>query len=408
MLLYNAEVHTISHGTFHGYVGIDENGRISAVGAGSPESTAQRDIDCNGMHIYPGFVDIHTHMGFIGDGQGEEGDDVNEGSSPITPQLRAIDGINYYDGYFEDAIKAGVTTVITGAGSLNAIGGTMIAVKTAAYTTDRYGKQSYRSLDDAYIRTVAVKFALGENPKSYYSERDEAPQTRMGTASLIRETLYKAQQYMKQKEDAETAADEPEFDLKYEALIPLLKHEIRPHIHCHRADDILTALRICEEFGFSPLLVHCTEGYKISGILQKKLEKTGSGVVVGPILCDRGKPEMAGASYSNAGELADEGIKVAICTDHPEVMIDSLAMSAAMCAKYGMSDDDAIRAITLTAAELGDIADEVGSIDIGKSADLAVFDGDPLEIRTSALMTIINGRIVHCTEHFRDIQEKEI
>lgn len=388
MILYNAEIHPMTAESFIGWVKVS-GGKITDMGKGTPPDT-ESGIDCRGGRLYPGFIDIHTHIGFIGDGQGEESDDCNEGSGAVSCGIRAIDGINYYDGYFSDAVRGGVTSVITGVGSMNAIGGSMIAVKTDVRT-----KSGTRSLEKAFIKTAAIKFALGENPKMSYTERDEAPQTRMATAALIRETLYKAEQYMRQKDEAESASDEPEFDIKYEALIPLLQKKIQPHIHCHRADDIMTALRICEEFGFSPLLVHCSEGYLIADMIAEKLAKLGGGAAAGPVICDRGKPEMAQAHPKNAGVLTDAGIKTAICTDHPEVQIDYLTMSAALCVKNGMSREDALRAITINAAELAGISDRTGSIELSKDADLVLFDGDPLDIMSKVKMTIINGEIVY-------------
>ena len=388
MRLFNANVHPVTSPAFYGWVEV-KNGKITAMGEGDIKPSAH-DTDCKGNHLYPGLIDIHTHMGFIGDGQGEEGIDVNEGSSAMTPALRAIDGINYYDGYFNDAVRAGVTAVVTGVGSLNAIGGTMIAVKTDVRT-----ERGTRSLEKAFIKTVAIKMALGENPKGYYAERDEAPQTRMAIAALIRETLYKAKQYMEKKEAAEDESDIPDFDLGYEQLIPLFKKKIRPHIHCHRADDILTALRICEEFGFSPLLVHCTEGYLVADIIGEKLKKLGGGAVVGPILCDRGKPELAKADPKNAAVLTENGVMTAVCTDHPEVMTDLLPLSAAICRKNGLSREDSIRALTVNAAKLADIDHITGSVEKGKDADLVLFDGDPADLDTNVLFTMINGIMVY-------------
>ncbi len=392
MIIYNAAVCPVTAEDFHGWVEVNGK-KITAMGSGEPPRIEADSIDAKGMRLLPGLIDIHTHMGFFGDGAGEECDDANEGSEPVTCGIRALDGINYYDGYFADAVRAGVTTVITGVGSMNAIGGSMIAVKTDVRT-----ESGTRDLEGAFIKKAAIKFALGENPKMSYGDKDEAPQTRMATAALIRETLYKADQYMRQKDEAETASDEPEFDLKYEALIPLLKKEIRPHIHCHRADDILTALRICEEFGLSPLLVHCSEGYLISDIIARKLKALGGGVVAGPVICDRGKPEMAKAHPKNSGILADAGISVAICTDHPEVQIDYLAMSAAVCVKNGMKRSAALEAITINAARLGDISDRTGSVEVGKDADLVLFDGDPLDMYSETMMTIIEGKIVYRSE----------
>ena len=377
--IYNAHIIPVTSAPFDGWIEICGS-KIADMGTGVPENLTDRDIDANGHNIYPGLVDAHTHMGLIGDGAGEEGIDVNEGSSAVSPQLRAIDGLNFYDGYFEDARRAGVTTVVTGAGSLNAIGGSMIAIKTAG-----------RTADEAMIRTVGIKFALGENPKGYYAERDEAPQTRMATAALIRETLYKARQYAEQKSQAEDVTDLPEFDLKYEALIPLLQGEMRAHIHCHRADDILTALRLCEEFSLRPLLIHCTEGHLIADILAEK----GAQAVTGPILCDRGKPELARADYRNAARLHEAGVEIAICTDHPEVMIDMLTTSAALCVKNGLPRDTALKAVTINAARLADTADRTGSLEKGKDADIVMTDDDILDMGTSVLMTIIDGKIVY-------------
>ncbi len=380
MFIYNARIDPVCSPVIaRGYVGF-EGGRITEIAEGTPASVSHGDIDAKGMLLMPGLIDIHTHMGFIGDGAGEEGIDVNEGSDPVMPQLRAVDGINFRDGYFADAVKAGVTSVVTGVGSLNPIGGDMIALKTAG-----------RYLDEAIIRRAGIKFALGENPKSYYTERDEAPQTRMATAALIREALEKARRYMALIDAAEDISDQPEYDIKSEALIPLLKGELKAHFHCHRADDILTALRICEEFELKPLLVHCTEGHLIADILAEK----GAEAVVGPIICDRGKPELANASLENAALLTAAGVKTAICTDHPETPIGYLITSAAFCHKYGLSRENAIKAVTSNAAQLGGFADRCGSIAVGMDADLILLDGDPFDIMTNVVMTVIDGKIVY-------------
>lgn len=382
MYIYNAEIITMEGDNSRipcGFVRV-EKGKIAEISCGSPEKISEEDIDADGTVLMPGFIDIHTHMGFIGDGAGEEGIDVNEGSDPVMPQLRSVDGINFRDGYFADAVKAGVTSVVTGVGSLNPIGGDMLALKTAA-----------RCLDEAVIMRSGIKFALGENPKSYYTERDEAPQTRMATAALIREALEKAKRYGELLERAEEPEDRPDYDIKCEALLPLLRGELKAHFHCHRADDIMTALRICDEFGLDPLLVHCTEGHLIADILGEK----GAMAVVGPIICDRGKPELANASLENAAKLYKAGVKVAICTDHPENPINFLTAGAAYCHKYGLPKEEALRAITVTAAELGGFGDRTGSISVGKDADLILLSGDPFEIQTDVLMTMINGKIYY-------------
>lgn len=382
MYIYNAEIITMDGDTPsipNGFVRV-ENGKITEISCGAPKKISDVDIDAKGNILMPGFIDIHTHMGFIGDGAGEEGIDVNEGSDPVMPQLRSVDGINFRDGYFADAVKAGVTSVVTGVGSLNPIGGDMLALKTAA-----------RCLDEAVIIRSGIKFALGENPKSYYTERDEAPQTRMATAALIREALEKAKRYGEQIERAEEPEDRPDYDIKCEALLPLLKGELKAHFHCHRADDIMTALRICNEFGLEPLLVHCTEGHLIADILGEK----GACAVVGPIICDRGKPELANASLENAAKLHKAGVKLAICTDHPENPINFLTAGATYCYKYGLPKEEAMKAITITAAELGGFGDRTGSIAIGKDADIIILNGDPFEIQTDVIMTMINGKVYY-------------
>lgn len=382
MYIYNAKLLTMEGGCKAvpcGYVRV-ENGIIREVSEGCPESISEGDIDAGGNILMPGLIDIHTHMGFIGDGAGDEGIDVNEGSDPVMPQLRSEDGLNFRDGYFKDAVRSGVTSVITGVGSLNPIGGDMIAVKTYA-----------RCLDEAIIRRAGIKLALGENPKSYYTERDEAPQTRMATAAIIREALEKAKRYKEQLDSAEEPEDRPEYDIKCEALIPLLNGELKAHFHCHRADDIMTALRLCREFDLDPLLIHCTEGHLIADLLGEK----NVSAVVGPIICDRGKPELANASLENAAVLSRNGVKVAICTDHPENPINFLTTGAAYCRKHGLSDEDTLRAVTITAAELGGIAHRTGSLSVGKDADLIILSGDPFEISTDVIMTMINGKICY-------------
>ena len=381
MLIYNAEIHSSDGSVLfpRGFVRC-ENGKIAEIGSDAPKEISPQDIDAGGLRLYPGFIDAHTHMGLIGDGQGAEGEDVNEDSDPVTPHLRTIDGINPIDGYFLDARKAGVTCCVTGVGSTNPVGGDLIAIKT-------WG----RSADEMLIKRVGIKFALGENPKSTFAERDSAPITRMATAAIIREALFKAQRYMKDKSEAvESGEALPEFDMKSEALIPLLKREIKAHFHCHRANDILTAVRIAKEFDLDHVLVHCTEGHEVREILGE--EKASA--VVGPIICDRGKPELSGQKPENAFLLYHNDVKTAICTDHPEVPIQYLCTSAAYCVKAGLPREEAMKAITSRAAEIAGIGDITGEIAVGLDADLVITDGDPLDIMTDVLTTIINGKVV--------------
>ena len=381
MLIYNAEIYPSGKERIpRGYVRIEDR-KIAEVSSGVPENISEGDIDAAGLRLYPGFIDIHTHMGLIGDGQGAEGEDVNEDSDPVTPHLRTIDGLCHNDGYFSDAVKAGVTCVVTGVGSTNPIGGDLIAIKTSG-----------RCADEMLVRRVGIKFALGENPKSTFSERDSAPITRMATAAIIREALLKAQRYAKDKSDAEENGDSlPEFDIKSEALIPLLKKEIKAHFHCHRADDILTAVRIAEEFDLDYVLIHCTEGHLIADILG---EKKGT-AVVGPVICDRGKPELSRQTTENAAVLHRNNVRTAVCTDHPEVPIQYLCTSAAYCIKAGLPYADALAGITSRAADIAGIGDVTGNIEAFLDADLVLTDGDPFEIMTNIKMTMITGKVVY-------------
>lgn len=381
MLFYNAKIYPQNADFIPcGYISV-ENGVIAKVCAGSPLKISEGDIDLHGLRVYPGFIDIHTHMGLIGDGQGAEGEDVNEDSDPVTPHLRTIDGLCFTDGYFADAVRAGVTSCVTGAGSANPIGGDLIAVHT-------FG----RCADEMLIKRVGIKFALGENPKSSFAERDAAPITRMATAAIIREALFKARRYAQDKAEAEENGEAlPELDIKSEALIPLLNREITAHFHCHRADDIMTAVRIAEEFNLRYVLVHCTEGHKIADLLGEK----NANAVVGPVICDRGKPELAGLTVANAGILRKNGVKTAVCTDHPEVPIQYLTASVGFCVKEGLPRETAMRTITSDAAEIAGLSGIVGDIACGCCADLAITDGDPLEISTSVKMTVIGGKIVY-------------
>lgn len=381
MYIYNARIVTMEDTTIeNGYVGI-ENGKITSVADGTPDNITDVDIDAGGKTLYPGFIDAHTHLGIIEDGIGFEGDDCNEQTDPVTPHLRVLDGINPFDRCFEEAREAGITSVITSPGSANTICGQILALKTAG-----------RRIDDMMIKQVAMKFALGENPKTVYNDKDETPITRMATAALIREALFKAQKY---KEDLDKALtdedyDAPEYDMKSEALLPLLRGEISAHFHCHRADDIFTAQRICREFGLDCVLVHSTEGYKIADILGKDKAKA----IVGPVICDRSKPELKGMDVKNASELCNNGVEIAICTDHPVIPVQYLFMSCAVAVKNGLDRYNALKAITINAARICRISDRVGSIKVGKDADITMFEGDPLDVMSSPSLVMINGQII--------------
>ncbi len=344
-------------------------------------------IDAAGNYVTPGLVDAHCHIGMWEDAVGFEGDDGNETTDPVTPQLRAIDGIYHADRAFAEAREHGVTTVVTGPGSANVIGGQFAALKT-------YG----RRIEDMIIKEpVAMKVAFGENPKTVYNEKRQSPMTRMATAAFLREYIMKTNEYIGQLEDHEKDRennDKPDFDFKLHSMLKAVKGEIHIKAHAHRADDILTAIRIAKEFGLRITLEHCTEGHLIKDILAE--EKVP--VIVGPLLTDRSKIELRNQTLKNPGILAKAGVKTAIMTDHPCVPIQHLLLSAAMAAKEGMEEDHALRAITINAAAITEIGDRGGSIEPGKDADIVIFDGHPLNFKTKVVKTIINGKIVYENE----------
>ena len=382
MIIYNAEVYSMTEDMhFYGYVEV-KDGKITAVEQGRPDSVSPDDIDAENALLFPGFIDAHTHLGIIEDGICFEGDDCNEISDPFTPQLRAIDGINPYDRCFSDAVRHGITSVMVSPGSANACGGEMLLMKTVG-----------RCTDEMAVKSCGIKFALGENPKSTYSDRDEMPVTRMATAALIREGLQKAKLYSERLQRFEEHPDEeepPEYDAKCEALLPLLDGNMKAHFHCHRADDICTAVRISKEFGLDYVIIHGTGAH----IAADLFGEWGLSVIVGPIICDRCKPEMSKSEISNAAKLYEKGVHIAICTDHPEVPIQYLPLSAELAVKGGLPREAALRGITSEAADILGVSDRIGRIAVGLDADLVLFRDDPLDIMNDPVFVMINGKIV--------------
>lgn len=384
MRILNGVVHTMAGPVIpHGYVEV-ENGKIRAVGEMSARTAAAAGpvYDAGGGHILPGFIDAHCHLGMFGNALGFEADDGNESTDPCTPQLRAIDAINPQDRCFREAREGGVTTVLTGPGSANPIAGQFAAIKTDG-----------RWVDEMVLRApAAMKMALGENPKTVYNERKETPITRMATAAVIRQELSKTLEYMdkQDKADAEEDTDAPDYDAKLEALIPVLRGELPVHIHAHRADDIATAVRICREFGLKYVIVHGTEGH----LLPELLAAEGAGVITGPSLTDRSKPELANLTIENPAILARAGVPVAICTDHPVIPVQYLPICAALAVRGGLEPEEALAAITIHPARLAGLDKRVGSLEPGKDADIVVTTGHPLDWNGKVRYVFIGGKQV--------------
>ncbi len=381
MLITNVTVHTMEGVTIpNGYVAVSGD-KIAKVGPMEecPGHWEGETLDGEQGHVLPGFVDAHSHLGMFGDAQGFEADDGNEATDPCTPHLRAIDAINPLDRCFQEARAAGVTTVLTGPGSANPISGQFAAIKTAG-----------RWVDEMVIKApVAMKLALGENPKCVYNERHETPVTRMATAAIIRENLHKALEYAEklEKAEADEEEDKPDYDAKLEALLPVVRGELPVHIHAHRADDIATGVRIAKEFGLKCVIVHGTEAH----LIPELLEQEGIPVITGPALGDRSKPELANMTIESPAVLTLRGVKTAICTDHPEVPIQYLPLCAALAVKGGMNPEAALAAITINAAKIAGIDDRVGSLAPGKDADLVLTTGHPINLLSRVKAVFING-----------------
>lgn len=393
MVIINAIIHSMAGNDFeNGFVRITD-GKFSEIGDMknySPCDKGENVIDAQGAEMYPGFIDSHCHLGMWDDGLTFEGDDGNESTDPSTPHLRAIDSINAMDRCFLDAAKAGVCTVCTGVGSANPIGGSFTLIKT----------HGSKRVDKLIIKDpVAIKFALGENPKNTYNDRDETPITRMATAAVIREQLYKALHYKEELDEynrtkgTDDETSRPDFDAKCEALLPLFnkQNKLKAHFHCHRADDIFTAIRIAKEFNLSYVLIHCTDG----GVIADELAEDNPEIVVGPLFGDRGKPELAHHDITTPATLTENGLKFSICTDHPETPIQYLPLTAGLAVRGGLSQDEALRAITINAAQLLGVDDRLGSIEIGKDADFSLFNENPLNVTAVPNLVCISGNIVN-------------
>ncbi len=359
-----------------------DGGKIVAIGekVNAPEGCKVYDV--HGCLVTPGFIDAHTHIGLHEESIRWEGADYNEVSDPVTPQMRAIDAINPRDESFHNALAGGVTTAITGPGSANVIGGTFCAIKL-------HGD----NVDDMILRpAVAMKIAMGENPKGCYGQQGKkTPVTRMAIAALLRGTLAKAKKYAADIEQADAEGKPRPFDFQLEAMLPVIRKEIPLKAHAHRADDILTVLRVCREFDVDVTLDHVTEGH----LIVDKLVEAGKPVLVGPSFGSKSKFELKEKSFETPGILAAAGLDVCIITDAPVIPLNYLPLCAGLAMREGLAEDAAWRAITINPAKVAGIADRVGSLEVGKDADIAVFVGDPLrDIQARAVQVFVNGEAV--------------
>lgn len=357
-----------------------KEGKIAAVGQLEVPEGAEI-IDAKGKWVVPGFIDAHTHLGVCEETYRIEGDDTNEMTDPVTPHVRALDAINPEDEGLRDAVRGGITTVFAGPGSGNVIGGTGLVMKTIGKVVDKM-----------VVREPAgLKVAFGENPKRMYGDEKKMPMTRMGTAALLRESLVKAQNYLEALKRGEQDPSElPERDLKMEALVMVLKKEIPMRAHAHRADDIMTAVRIAREFGINLVIEHCTEGHKIA----EELVEAGVPAVVGPSLSNRAKIELKDITFKTPGVLAKAGVQVALMTDHPVIPVQYLPICAGLAVREGMSQEDALKALTINPAKILGVDHRLGSLEPGKDADVVIWSGNPLEVMSKPEMVIMDGKVV--------------
>ncbi|ACV64449.1 amidohydrolase [Desulfofarcimen acetoxidans DSM 771] len=359
-----------------------KDGNIIEIGESIAIPSGTEIIRVNGRIITPGLIDAHSHIGMFEEIYRVEGDDGNEMTDPLTPHLRAIDAVNPEDLAFQDALKGGVTTVVTGPGSANILGGEMAALKT-------WGK----TVEDMIVKfPIGLKAALGENPKRVYGTTSKAPHTRMASAAILREALVSAQNYIKKQENwinGEKDKHEPERDLKLESIGRVLKREIPLRVHAHRADDIMTAVRIAREFDLKIIIEHCTEGYKVAD----ELARLNIPAIIGPIITNRAKVELQGINLSNGKYLEKAGVNFAIMTDHPVVPIQYLALSAGLTVQGGLSEKTALQAITVNAAKLLGL-NGLGTLEKGQKADLVVWSGHPFDLRSKVELVYINCNLL--------------
>lgn len=369
----------------NGFVRVHES-KIAALGDMSDYQKIKGEevLDVQGAWAFPGLIESHAHIGITEEKWGTIGDDCNEETLPVTPTLRAIDAVNPMDPAFHDAIGAGITSVMVGPGSANVVGGQFVFMKTQG-----------RCIDNMIVKSpAAMKVAFGENPKTNYGNKDQLPSTRMGIAALLRKTLYEAVQYKTDKESGKLT----QTDFEMEPWIPVLNREIPLKAHAHRTDDILTAIRIAEEFQVDITIDHGTESHLIAD----EVKASGFPVIVGPDLTARSKIEVKNMDFKTNKILHDAGVLFSITTDHPVSLIQYLPLCAGLAVKHGLPVEEGLKAITINAARICRVDDRVGSLKKGKDADIAIFSGNPLEVFTETLYTIIDGQVIYNKEQSRE------
>jgi len=380
LLIKNGHVKTMAGAEFLcGDVLIDDAGKIAAVGENLQAPDGAEIIDAEGRLVTPGCVEAHCHIGLDNEAMGWEGRDYNETVDPLTPQMRAIDSINPQDEAFDNAVRGGVTAACTGPGSANVVGGTFTAIKLHGVRVDKM------IIKDP----LAMKCAFGENPKRCYGQSShKSPMTRMGTAALLRELLFKTKRYLADKEDGKN----PGFDMKLEAMIPVIKGELPLKAHAHRADDILTAVRIAKEFGVKMTLDHCTDG----ALIAEELAEEGMPAFVGPTLGNKSKIELKNKSFTTPRKLHKAGVPISIITDAPVIPLQYLPMCAGLAVEAGLDEETAWKAITINPAVLTGIGDRVGSLEVGKDGDVVIWTANPLTtVGAAAYVTVIDGKVVY-------------
>lgn len=363
-------------GTLQSKIIIVEGDRIKAITEADDVPANAQHLDAGGGYILPGFIDAHAHIGLDEEIYRVEGDDVNETTDPVTPQLQAVDGIHFRDLAFQDALRGGITRVMSMPGSANVIGGQAVFLKTLA--ADMSGM--------IYKNPWGLKAALGENPKRVYGEQQKkAPRTRMASASLLREAFYKAARNL------EKESLDPEIEYKQMPIFKVLRKEMPLLLHAHRSDDMLTALRLKEEFNIDIIIQHATEAVLIAG----ELRQQNVPVFIGPLLVNRAKVEMQEVAFKNARLLKERGVIFSLISDHPVTPIEHLRVSAALMVQEGLDEETALKAITLHPAQALKVDNELGSIEVGKRADLVGFDGHPFDFRSRVKWVVVDGQVWH-------------